>query len=85
MYFSVKNYIKIAGKTYVPCVCYQVKKGLEATVEKLVAEGKAVKYDEKVGFMNGKRLVKAKESKTVKAAETTEAVTEETAEETEGF
>ena len=42
MFFSVKREIKIAGKTYIPCVCYPVTKFLERTVQKLSEEGKAV-------------------------------------------
>lgn len=100
MYFSVKNYVKIAGKNYVPCVCYSIPKGLEATVDSLVAKGKAVKHEEKVGFMNGKELVKetkkkhSKKDKTVKVKKevvekvvetVAETVAEEKLEESEGF
>ena len=66
MYFSVRKYIKIAGKTYTPCVCYDLPNELVATVEKLQSEGKATIYTEPVGFMNGKILkkeVKAEEPK----------------------
>ena len=58
MYFSVRKYIKIAGKTYTPCVCYDLPNELVATVEKLQSEGKATIYTEPVGFMNGKILRK---------------------------
>ena len=91
MFFSVKRPMKILGKTYVPCVCYEVTKVLEATVNKLVTEEKAVTYGTEVGFMNGKVLVKAKKP-SKKAAKKEEAVIEEKAEitleessETEGF
>lgn len=63
MFFSVKKEIRIGGKVYVPCVCYSLPQFLEYTVNKLVEEGKAVIYDEYVGFMNGKVLVKEKPSK----------------------
>ena len=66
MYFSVRKYIKIASKTYTPCVCYDLPNELVATVEKLQSEGKATIYTEPVGFMNGKILkkeVKAEEPK----------------------
>ena len=71
MYFSVRKYIKIAGKTYTPCVCYDLPNELVATVEKLQSEGKATIYTEPVGFMNGKILKKevkkvVKETKKVK-------------------
>ena len=39
MFFSVKRAMKIAGKTYIPCVCYPVTKFLERTVQKLSEEG----------------------------------------------
>lgn len=71
MYFSVRKYIKIASKTYTPCVCYDLPNELVATVEKLQSEGKATIYTEPVGFMNGKILKKevkkaVKETKKVK-------------------
>ena len=94
MFFSVKRPMKILGKTYVPCICYEVTKVMEATVNKLVDEEKAVTYGTEVGFMNGKVLVKAKKpsKKSAKKEEKEEAVIEEKAEitleessETEGF
>lgn len=56
MYFSVKNAIKLNGKKYIPCVCYEVTKLLELTVEKLVKEGKAYTYGYKSVFVNGARV-----------------------------
>ena len=41
MFFSVKKPMKIAGKTYIPCICYPVSRFLEMTIDKLEAEGKA--------------------------------------------
>lgn len=64
MFFSVKSSVKIAGKVYTPCVCYALPDLLKATVEKMVAEGKAYIYDHKVAFQNGKVLEK-KEDKPV--------------------
>ena len=58
MFFSVKSAVKIAGKTYTPCVCYPVSEFLKPTIEKMVAEGKAYAYEHKVAFQNGKVLVK---------------------------
>ena len=58
MFFSVKRSMKIAGKTYIPCVCYPVTKFLERTVQKLSEEGKAVIYSERVFFQNGKVIKK---------------------------
>lgn len=61
MFFSVKEAVKIGGKVYQPCICYDVAPFLEATVEKLVKEGKADSYEEKVFFCNGK-VVEKKEA-----------------------
>ena len=38
MFFSVKYPVKLAGKTYIPCICYLLPRFLEMTVEKLVKE-----------------------------------------------
>ena len=62
MFFSVRNTIKIAGKVYKPCICYEVTDMLELTVNKLVAEEKADMYKKYVYFCNGK-VVEAKEEK----------------------
>lgn len=56
MFFSIKNTLKINGKVYLPCVCYPLTKGLEKTISKLVDEGKAKLYKEKVFFQSGKEL-----------------------------
>ena len=58
MFFSVKSPIKIAGKVFTPCICYEVKEVLVPTIEKLVAEGKARTYPERVFFQNGKVIEK---------------------------
>lgn len=63
MFFSVKQPLKIMGKVYSPCICYQVTKYLQATVESLVKEDKAVVYEEKVFFQNGKVLKSLDERK----------------------
>lgn len=54
MFFSVKESLKIAGKVYIPCVCYPLPRFLELTVNDLVNKNKAVVYDEYVYFQNGK-------------------------------
>ena len=54
MFFSVKRPLKIAGKRYIPCICYEVTTVLEETIKKLAEEDKAVIYDERVFFQNGK-------------------------------
>ena len=50
--------MKIAGKTYTPCVCYPVPEMLIPTVEKLVKEGKVYTFEERVFFQNGKIIEK---------------------------
>lgn len=94
MFFSVKEPIKIAGKTYIPCVCYTLPRFLEATVNELVNKNKAVIYSEYVYFQNGKVLeknvkVKSKATKKVTKAtvekEVKEADVTVEAEESEGF
>ena len=66
MFFSVKQPLRIAGKDYIPCVCYPLPRFLEYTVEHLQAEGKATIYDKMVFFQNGK-LVEKTEPKPVVA------------------
>ena len=56
MFFSVKTTLKIAGKVYTPCICYEAGEVLKPTIEKLVAEGKAYTYPQRVFFQNGKVL-----------------------------
>lgn len=58
MFFSVKNSIKIGGKTFRPCVCYEVTPYLELTIKKLAEEDKVILYNERVYFCNGKILDK---------------------------
>ena len=65
MFFSVKTAIKIAGKVFVPCVCYAINEALAPTVDKLVAGGKAYKYSNRVYFQNGKLIEKTKKEKAV--------------------
>lgn len=70
MFFSVKKEMKIGGKLYLPCICYDVTKSLEFTVEKLLEEGKVRVHSERVFFQNGKVIekkeVKSKKKQTVK-------------------
>ena len=81
MFFSVKSSVKIAGKVYTPCVCYTLPDVLKATVEKMVAEGKAYIYDHKVAFQNGKVLEKKEEDKPVAEKKSKKVKKEETKEE----
>lgn len=80
MFFSVKEPLKIANKTYIPCVCYPLPRFLEATVNGLVNKGKAVIYTERVYFQNGKVIEKTK-AKEKPAKKTTKTSAEKEAEE----
>ena len=61
MYFSVKQPVKIAGKVFQPCICYEVTPFYELNINKLVGDGKAVLYSDEVFFQNGKVI----ENKTI--------------------
>ena len=54
MFFSVKHSIRIAGKVYIPCICYNLTKFLELTVKDLEKQGKVTIHDKMVFFQNGK-------------------------------
>lgn len=54
MFFSVKHSIRIGGKVYMPCICYNLTKVLELTVRDLEKQGKAIIHDKIVFFQNGK-------------------------------
>jgi len=69
MFFSVKYSVRIAGKVYVPCVCYNLPKMLESTVAELEKQGKATRYEKMVFFQNGKII---EEKSVVKESLTTE-------------
>lgn len=81
MFFSVKSAVKIAGKVYIPCVCYALPDFLKATIEKMVAEERAYIYDHKVAFQNGKVLEKKAEPKPADTKKTKRAKKEEVKEE----
>lgn len=61
MFFSVKTPTKIAGKVYTPCVCYPLPDVLKPTIDKMIEEGKAYIYHNKVFFQNGKVIEKKAE------------------------
>ena len=63
MFFSVKTSMQIGGKVYSPCICYPLPEILSLTVDKLVKEGKAYRYDKPVFFQNGKVIEKKEEEK----------------------
>ena len=48
MFFSVKVPLKINGKAYKPCICYELSKVLKPTVLVLKEQGKAVIYEDEV-------------------------------------
>lgn len=57
-YFSVKRSIKIGGKLYKPCVCYETSDSLMFTVKSLADSGIAVLHEDEVFFQNGAMLDK---------------------------
>lgn len=59
MFFSVKVPLRIAGKDYIPCVCYPLPRFLEYTISFLKKEGKVETYNKMVFFQNGKLVEKA--------------------------
>ena len=68
MYFSVKKPLKIAGKPYRNCICYECGRELEATIKDLESKGLAKIHLRKVYFCNGVELPdprKVKRTKTV--------------------
>ena len=58
MFFSVIRPIRIGGRVYRPCICYDLASYLRSTVEKLEKEGTAKIYNERVYFCNGKIVEK---------------------------
>lgn len=58
MFFSVIKPIRIGGRVYRPCICYEIASYLRSTVEKLEKEGTVKVYSEKVYFCNGKIVPK---------------------------
>ena len=60
MFFSVKTPVRIAGKVYMPCICYSLARNLEATIKSLEEKGKAVIHADTVFFQNGK-IIEGKE------------------------
>ena len=63
MFFSVKKSIKLAGKAYIPCICYPCPRFLELTVKSLEEKGIARIHNEYVSFQNGK-IIETKENVT---------------------
>ena len=71
MFFSVKHSIRIAGKVYMPCICYTLTRFLELTVKDLEKQGKATIHDKMVFFQNGKIIEEKPAVKENLAAEKT--------------
>lgn len=66
MFFTVKTPIRIGGKLFKTCICYEVTPYLELTVQKLAKEGKVDIHEKFVYFCNGKPVEqKAKTFETV--------------------
>ena len=59
MYFSVKKTMKIAGRKYLPCICYPLTKALVSTLDKLVKDGTARTHENMVRFQSGKVITKS--------------------------
>ena len=74
MFFSVKYSIRIAGKVYMPCICYTLTRFLELTVKDLEKQVKATIHDKMVFFQNGKII---EEKPVVKENLTTEKLKKE--------
>lgn len=92
MFFSVKVPMKIGGKSFHTCICYDLTETLKSTVERLAEEGKAVIYSEPKFFCNGKIVEKksvVKENLTTEKKEKKnkkiKVETVEATDETEGF
>lgn len=56
MFFTVKKNLKIGGKYFRPCICYDLPQFMLLTVRKLEAQGKAEITEEPVFFQNGAKI-----------------------------
>ena len=56
MFFTTKKNIKIAGKYYRPCVCYELPQFLLTTIKDLAEKGVASITEEPVFFQNGAKI-----------------------------
>lgn len=56
MFFTTKKNIKIAGKYYRPCVCYELPQFLLTTIKGLAEKGVASITEEPVFFQNGAKI-----------------------------
>jgi hypothetical protein len=56
MFFTVKKNLKIGGKYFRPCICYDLPQFMLLTVRKLEAQGDAEITEEPVFFQNGAKI-----------------------------
>lgn len=52
-WFTVRTGVTIGGNSFRPTICYALSPNLETTVSKLVQDGFAKIWDEKVVYVNG--------------------------------
>lgn len=69
MFFTVKKNIKVAGKYYRPCVCYELPQYLLTTIRGLEEKGKATVTEEPVFFQNGAQIDSEELDRKAKEAE----------------
>ena len=53
MFFSVRKSVRIGGRLFIPCVCYEGGRVYEKPVQDLVDKGLAVIWPQRVFFQNG--------------------------------
>lgn len=68
MFFHVTREIKIGNKVYIPCVQYKLTKELEATVQGLAKQNRAIILNDVVMFYNGAPVYPKKPEPVKKAA-----------------
>lgn len=69
MFFTVKKNIKVAGKYYRPCVCYELPQYLLLTIRDLEEKGTATITEEPVFFQNGAQIDSEELERKAKEAE----------------
>lgn len=69
MFFTVKKNIKVAGKYYRPCVCYELPQYLLPTIRDLEEKGTATITEEPVFFQNGTQIDSEELERKAKEAE----------------
>ena len=56
MFFTVKKNLKIGGKYFRPCICYDLPQFMLTVLRKLEAQGEAEITEEPVFFQNGAKI-----------------------------